>query len=202
MRISRNLVALVLLGMACGCIGHTTASLTEESGVAGGRFDPSHEEALIYRIVVAGDEDARERRVVLIHANTADHWTTTFLTKPDYIKYLHEPFHGFNASAVDDFLTRNQGNGTQANVAAIDPPAIIVTDSDLVDASVGGPGWPGLERKYPGSRGCFRLSRVGFSTDGDSALVYVAIGERGDLIGLQRTDSGWTISKRLNVWVA
>ena len=198
----KNLVILMTIALTWGCVGHTDVTLTEQSDSSSRPFDPIREEAMIYRIVVAADENSAARTVVLVHTDAADHWTRTFLTRPDYVMYLHEPFHGFEAGAVDDFLVRNRDPGPQRNIAEIAPPAVPISDEMLASANASGPFMRGLDHKYPGSHGCFVLSRVGYSSTGDFALVYLAIGMRGDLIALRHTDSGWAITRRLNVWVS
>ena len=56
--------------------------------------------------------------------------------------------------------------------------------------------WPAFHERFPDSSGHIQLSRIGFSADGRSAVVYGWVGSgslsaSGDLFLLRRTEAGW-----------
>jgi hypothetical protein len=70
-----------------------------------------------------------------------------------------------------------------------------------------GLGWDRLYDDHPLAQGILTLSRVGVSEDGQHALVYAGnqyhgLAGTGDFYELEKSESGWTIKKRLNIWVS
>ena len=62
-------------------------------------------------------------------------------------------------------------------------------------------------RAYPGARGELALSHVGFSADGEEALVYYetrcgSLCGRGALVRLQRVAGQWHVVARVTLWVS
>ncbi len=67
--------------------------------------------------------------------------------------------------------------------------------------------WPAFHKRFPGSSGHIQLSRIGWSRDGTTALVYGFVGSgslsaSGDLFVLRRTADGWRLMKSHNFAMA
>jgi hypothetical protein len=85
----------------------------------------------------------------------------------------------------------------------------VVQDSAQLESifKKGGGDWLAYYKQFPGSPGLLTFSRVGFSTDGAQALLYVS-SNCGGLCGggyyvvMERHNGRWVIEKEINVWVS
>jgi hypothetical protein len=71
----------------------------------------------------------------------------------------------------------------------------------------GGGWWEEFYKKYPDSGGFISFSRVGFNSDVDQALVYIAHGcgglcGTGHYVLLEKGVDGWKVVKRSMVWIS
>lgn len=67
--------------------------------------------------------------------------------------------------------------------------------------------WPAFHERFPHSSGHIELSRIGFSHDGRTAIVYGFVGSgslsaSGDLFLLRRTTTGWRLAATHNCAIA
>jgi hypothetical protein len=78
-------------------------------------------------------------------------------------------------------------------------------DQSQLDSVLKGGSWPAFHRRFPGSPGIVKLSRVGLSADGTQALFY-ASHECGVLCGggwfviMERRDGRWSVEKEIEMW--
>jgi hypothetical protein len=68
-------------------------------------------------------------------------------------------------------------------------------------------GWDDFYKKYPGSSGFIRLSRVGFNTGRSEALVYIEHGcgatcGTGSYVLLTKGEEGWRVIKTVGLWIS
>jgi hypothetical protein len=67
--------------------------------------------------------------------------------------------------------------------------------------------WKEFYEKYPSSPGIISLSRVGFNSDKDQAIVYVAnvcggLCGKGYYLSLVKSGEGWKVQKEMLLWVS
>jgi len=94
-----------------------------------------------------------------------------------------------------EYLARNARAFELAPTVPGLPDQVVLTEAE-VDAIFIAGRWQGFYERYPDAVGLIRLSRVGFSQDGGSALLFVArhtSGLAGELgfVGMRRTADGW-----------
>lgn len=87
-------------------------------------------------------------------------------------------------------------------------PYQIVTSSEM-HSIFGTPGdvWGRYYEKYPGSSGLFRLSRVGFNSDGTQAAFYISnhcggLCGGGHFVIMEKVDASWKVMQEVQVWVS
>ena len=67
--------------------------------------------------------------------------------------------------------------------------------------------WGRYYEKYPNSAGLFRLSRVGFNSDGNQAAFYIS-NHCGGLCGsgyfviMEKVNSNWKVVQEIQAWVS
>ncbi len=80
-------------------------------------------------------------------------------------------------------------------------------DYTLVGEDEAALGWPGgtgfdaFSKKYPGSLGSVRISRIGFNAAKDTAVLYLD-DNAGHVMLLKKTAGGWTVQGEVELWTA
>lgn len=102
-----------------------------------------------------------------------------------------------DSTAVQDYLAANRGEfELEPRIPGIEEQ-VVLSDRE-VEEVFGEEGWDGFYSRYPDAVGIVGLSRVGFSDDGRSALVFVSRyhgglnGEFG-ILHLRRGSDGWSV---------
>ncbi len=117
-----------------------------------------------------------------------------------------------DASTISDFDANNDKSIVLERRFDLKAPYVLVTSDEL--HAIFGPdasgrydmeGWTGFYKHYPGAVGVLGLSRVGFSSKKDQALVYVEIqknllGGSGRFFVLSRADKTWEVQKQVVMW--
>ncbi len=116
--------------------------------------------------------------------------------------------------AFDDLLQRNASSLPLPHDLAC-PTGRLVDHADidrffysLPEGHKGRPadwGWPGIERAYPESKGWMTVSLPGYSPDGNTAVIYTALGcgmlcGSGGYVYLVRNGGRWEIKDRVHIW--
>ena len=90
---------------------------------------------------------------------------------------------------------------------------VVVTDDELEqltgggkDPLTGGDPWP-LYDTYPDAEGYIELSRVGFDSSLEQALIYVScasgpLGATGMYYVMQKGASGWKVTYERMIWIS
>jgi len=106
------------------------------------------------------------------------------------------------------FLDANLHPGSFHRSFNLPFPYQIVTWSEM-SSIFGTPGdtWGRYYEKYPNSAGLFRLSRVGFNSDGNQAAFYIS-NHCGGLCGsgyfviMEKVNSNWKVVQEIQAWVS
>jgi hypothetical protein len=124
----------------------------------------------------------------------------------DMFERTLENVHKLPSSLVDSYRSRNAASYPLSPSLDIEQDYVLMPQ-EVFDQILGQKGarWTDFEAKYPGASGFILFSRVGFSADGDQALV--DMGYRcGDLCGagglyfLVKEDGAWKVQETLMVW--
>lgn len=80
-------------------------------------------------------------------------------------------------------------------------------DSSQLESAFKDGSWTAYYKRFPGSPGVLRFSRVGFSADGNQALFCVsnqcgALCGGGDYVIMGRHQGRWVIEKTIDTWVS
>jgi hypothetical protein len=124
----------------------------------------------------------------------------------DMFERTLENVHRLPSSLVDSYRSRNAASYTLGPNLDIEQDYVLMPQQVFEEIFLKrGSLWTDFEAKYPGASGFVTFSRVGFSADGDEALV--DMGYRcGDLCGagglylLVKEDGNWKVQEELMAW--
>ena len=82
-----------------------------------------------------------------------------------------------------------------------------LVDSTQLDSVSKNRSWPAFYKRFPGSPGLVRLSRVGINADGTQALFYAShtcsgLCGGGEYVVMARRDGRWLIEKEIETWIS
>ncbi len=110
-------------------------------------------------------------------------------------------------TAVEDFLSKNEQSYPLKNCFDVRAITVLISEEELEEIFQGTFRWSEYYARYPFSRGFIELSRVGFDSEMDQALVYVG-NYRGSLSGagyyvlLIKEGDRWIIQDTSLVWIS
>ena len=122
---------------------------------------------------------------------------------------VHARFSTLKRDTYEDFWAKNAEPKVLTLSEAASRPVRLVTKEE-VDRIFGNrdelDGWAGFRKAFPRSSGIIRLSAVGFSRDGEQALLYFStltdwLEGLGSYYLLARTETGWKIAAESRVWM-
>ncbi|MBL8102320.1 MAG: hypothetical protein JNM02_07310 [Anaerolineales bacterium] len=158
------------------------------------------EEQVVYSFFVGGGENP-----VLILEDTATGVSTSDVRES--LDYIKEGLPDLSNETIDSFLERN------AQSSRLTPDMDLGVDYSLLGRDelseiTKQPNWNEvLNEKYPGTYGYTVLSRVGFNTSLDQAVIYVGwVG--GPLMGsgwyylMEKKNGEWRIKQEVMVWIS
>ena len=108
---------------------------------------------------------------------------------------------------VADFQAKNKERSPFDKRFEIRVPFILINEGEYQEIFQDPQGWDVFYERYPDSQGLMTLSRVGFNTSMNQALVYVGnqragFGGEGYYVLLSKEDQTWTIIKTFGVWIS
>ncbi len=123
----------------------------------------------------------------------------------DEAAWLRRQSPAVSPELLDDFRRQNARSVSLPGPLALPVPVVRVTETELralEPRSNPNQWWEAFYRRFPGSPGSIRLSRVGFSPDGSHALVYMhhgcgGRGGSGAFVILRKQDGEWRIEDRV-----
>ncbi len=165
------------------------------------------EEHTVYRAVLARFIKPETRRIVLSDSTRtvrADRYDVERLRKWGAPDKVLEEFNQWNAFVTDELLEsfnqRNTERIALPNSLDLPVPVELLSAAEFraLQQGMDQDGWDWLRRRLPGSPGVVSLSRVGFSPEGDRALIWVFLdcGSRcgsGSWVLLHRRDGEWQV---------
>ena len=129
----------------------------------------------------------------------------------DYRKSVLEELTPISDEMVEDFEKKNEKEGELARQLNLTINYVLLGEKASQDSpktlEESTKQWEEFHQKYPNSPGIISLSRVGFNSDKDQALVYTA-NSCGNLCGkgyyvlLMKSDKGWKVQKEIFLWVS
>lgn len=218
------LTAPALFGASCGKAPSLAAAVvppqTESGSTAAPIDDPRDYE--VYSALIEqkahinhGGEGPRMATLVVISEETVggmrmlDGGTEAAKYEEQRKRYLKENLKYLTQDLYNNFSTVNEKRYRLERKLDIKMEYRLYTDKD--DEALSGKGfkefWPAFYSRYPGSSGIMSLSRVGYSPDGNAAMVYVGVSCGGlcgagyDII-LVKEDGKWKIKEGVMLWIS
>jgi hypothetical protein len=111
-----------------------------------------------------------------------------------------------SAALLDTYNSRNAAPAAMRRAFDFDTEYVLLaTEEQQAILSTGG--WDEFYRRYPASQGYLTLSRVGFSQDGNTALVYASntpafLAGMGICAVLEKQGGEWKVTETVIVWVS
>ena len=126
----------------------------------------------------------------------------------DYRKSVLDELRPISEETIEDFEKKNEKEGELARHLNLTITYVLLgkkgstkTPEEYTKQ------WEEFYQKYPNSPGIISLSRVGFNSHKDQAIVYIA-NSCGDLCGkgyyvlLMKSEQGWKVQKEMFLWVS
>ena len=127
----------------------------------------------------------------------------------DALEQIRERLPSLQAETIHDFALKNQRAHAVERRFDLPVAYAILTDAQLdsLFKSADGEGWNRFYRLYPKADGLFTLSRVGFNTQKDQALIHVGnqshwLSGAGFYILLRKVGGKWEIAHEVPTWVS
>ncbi|MDT8323707.1 MAG: hypothetical protein RRA94_06335 [Bacteroidota bacterium] len=107
---------------------------------------------------------------------------------------------------IDAYVARNGPSVALRRALTIDLDYRLIADSTFQHILTTG-GYEEFYRRYPGAQGHLTLSRVGFSADGNTALVYASntpafLAGMGICTTLMKHGDQWRVTGHVIVWIS
>ena len=121
---------------------------------------------------------------------------------------FHERFPTLKRDTYEDFWAKNAEPNVLTLSTTGSKPVRLITEEELDTIFKRGlDGWESYRKEFPTANGYIGLSALGFSRDGQQALVYFQTSSDwlagfGSYYLLARTETGWKIAAEDLVWVS
>jgi len=108
---------------------------------------------------------------------------------------------------LDDFLKKNEQPHRLEDLFDLPVTVVLLSNEEFKEIFQNGSGWEDFYKKYPRSQGIMMLSRVGFNSKMDQALVYVGnqshwLSGAGYYVLLTKAYGFWTVQSEMMVWIS
>jgi hypothetical protein len=195
---SRKLLLLLLVVYMVACTDTPTSSPTPSAGQV------NLEEQAVYAFLLP--------KMYQHHGYVIMDTTATSVTGVDNtsqtLDYILQNMHDVANETLDGFRTRNDAAYPIRPDMKIDSPYTLLSQAGR--SRIFGQnqsGWDIFYNRYPQAPGITTLSRVGFNTTFDQALVYIGtqsnwLAGEGYYVLLKKADGVWSIDQQVMVWVS
>ena len=185
------------LNLACGS---SHPALKENTEMSEQRFEQIGRERDSYLIYSTVINNLSNQSGYVVHGKT----TVYFLPYKNLDQAIEDMFQGkeiiTNPEVLTSFLMQNrEPHDLKANFD-LRYPYTLVSSEKLSKIFANG-GWENFQRSFP-DRFYIKLSSIGYSSQGDEALVYLGRSKSGDYYVLKKQGTSWTIVHKLNAWVS
>ena len=191
--ISLLLVSTVFIA---GCAGNKTAPT---SAIA--------EEYAVYEAVIESLHLTEGIELIAIKNRTATD-VSPGESLDSEVEYIREELGtAIELETLDDYRAKNRRSHQLDADLSLDVPYVLLSEAELAEIFEQGGGWNQFYKVYPNSQGIMTLSRVGFNTQIDQALVYVGnrsddkVGE-GYYVLLTKKGGVWTVDNVVMAWIS
>ena len=194
----RKLLGLALVLFAAACTAKPTALPTPASDQI------EAEEQAVYAFLLPKMYKNRGYVIMSTTATSATGVDNTAQT----LDYVLQNMHAVAPETVDSFRVRNEtAQPIPADMQLGSPYTLLSQTGKDRFFSQNQSGWDIFYNHYPQAPGITTLSRVGFNTSFDQALVYIGTQSNwqvgaGYYILLKKVNEAWTIDQQVMIWVS
>ncbi len=108
---------------------------------------------------------------------------------------------------LNNFLARNAQSYPLDNLFNLPVDVVLISDEEMNQIFRKDTGWDDFYAQYPSSQGVMTLSRVGFNSRKDRALVYIGnqsywLSGAGYYVLLTKKNEIWTVENEVMVWIS
>jgi hypothetical protein len=169
-----------------------------------GRSSPSlDDEYAVYSAVIQSTYLGEYIQSIVIQSTTR---VDKDMAGSEELKYVQRELKEVTQSLMNDFTTQNR------QLLALEqrfdlPVEVVLLTQEKIDAVFNDGSWDEFYRQYPNSQGILVLSRVGFNSTVDQALVYAGcqshyLAGAGYYYLMVKEDGAWKIKNQLMVWIS
>jgi hypothetical protein len=147
------------------------------------------------RLIVIEDEDQNE----------LDLWGESL---ENSLEPLIEGLPDVSEEMIDVFRTRNIQPVPLKRLLSLSVPYVLIGSKEMEDIfQIDKDGWDEFYQRYPNSPGTITLSRVGFNSDMNRALVYIGIQSHwragsGHFVLLLKENDAWKVQSATMIWIS
>ncbi len=121
-------------------------------------------------------------------------------------KYLRDGLK-IGDTLIDAYVLKNGPMAVLRRAFTIPTDYVLLADSSYQRIVYSAGGWDAFYTQFPGAQGYMTLSRVGFSADGNTALVYASntpgfLAGSGICATLKKRSGVWKVTGYIIVWVS
>lgn len=122
------------------------------------------------------------------------------------LQFVGKRLPGIGQDTLDDFSRRNDMTHVLEDKFHLNARHALASKAELLSFGHTQDFWKAFYNKYPDAQGLTILSKVGFNSSADQALVYVgkttgSLGGAGYYILLEKSNSEWVIQNKVQIWV-
>jgi hypothetical protein len=131
-----------------------------------------------------------------------------WLKPEEYKKSILEELSPISQETIEDLLRNNEKEGELARQLNLTVRyELLGKQNSAKTAEEYAKQWKDFYERYPGSRGVISLSRVGFNSERNQAIVYVenvcaGLCGRSYYVLLMKSKQGWKVEKEMRLWVS
>lgn len=123
------------------------------------------------------------------------------------LEQVQQKMPGVSQEVVANFLEKNKRQHRLENAFNLSVPYVLVSEKEYEEIFQNDDGWQTFYRKYPASQGLMTLSKVGFNSETNRALVYVGnqhagLGGAGYYVLLTKENGAWVIKGKSGAWIS
>jgi hypothetical protein len=165
--------------------------------------DPISEEDQVYAALVAAKFPGG-MLVIMDHTQT----DISGLASPETYQYTKDSLSNLSEETFADFKVRNDASYPLRANMQLGGSYLLFSEQDRQELfKINQSGWDVFYNRYPDAPGILTLSRVGFNSTQDQALVYMGIMSHwlagsGNYILLKKVDGAWVIDQQVMSWVS
>ncbi len=124
------------------------------------------------------------------------------------IAYIQENLgSAIESETLNDFRAKNRQSQEELDAGLFDKRCVLISEVKIKGIFEHGGNWSQFYITYPNSQGIMTLSRVGFNTKKNQALLYVGnqsdyLAGRGYYIFLTKKGEDWIIQTMIKAWIS